>query len=153
MKAPALLLGLTLAASASAETPARANYLLNCGGCHGFEGVSNAVLVPNLQHQVGYFLNLPEGRDYLARLPNVAFSTLNDRDLADMMNFIVFTLGEGSVPKDAKPFSPAEIGRLRQKPLTEVPLFKYRAALVDKLIATYAAPDSMRVYGTGLYPD
>ena len=56
----------------------QADYLLNCGGCHGLNGVSNGRLVPDLQSQVGYFLRIHEGREYLVRLPNVAFSAMSD---------------------------------------------------------------------------
>jgi mono/diheme cytochrome c family protein len=54
----------------------RSDYLLNCGGCHGFQGVSNAQLVPSLKDSG--LLRIPEGRAHLPRLPNVAFSTLSD---------------------------------------------------------------------------
>ena len=72
---------------------ARGNYLLSCGGCHGLDGVSNSNLVPDLKDQVGFFLNLPEGRDYVVRLPNVAFSITTDEALTGLLNYVVFTLG------------------------------------------------------------
>src|SRR5229473_7838700 len=100
----------------------RANYLLNCGGCHGLNGVSNSRLVPDLKDQVGFFLNLPEGRGYVVRLPNVAFSMTTDEALTDLMNYVVFTLGGDSVPKGTKPYTTHEVSQLRRSPLTEVSL-------------------------------
>ena len=99
------VLSMLLPALACAEMtpipPARQNFLLSCGGCHGLDGVSNSQVVPDLKDQVGYFVNLPEGRRYLARLPNVAFSTNTDQELAELLNYAVFTLGGSSVPKGA----------------------------------------------------
>jgi hypothetical protein len=127
------------------------NFLLGCGGCHGLDGVSNSQIVPDLKNQVGYFLNLPEGRRYLARLPNVAFSTNTDEELAGLLNYAVFTLGGDSVPKGAKPYTAREVGALRKQPLTETALFQYRQDMVETLIADYRATPSLRRYGEDMY--
>ena len=74
------------------------DYILACAGCHGIQGLSNPDLVPSLQGLVGYFLELPEGRAYLSRLPNVAFSTLSDERLAAVLNYMVFEIGGASAP-------------------------------------------------------
>jgi len=145
-----LLAVASLSLPASAEN-GRTHYLMGCVGCHGEQGVTISQRVPDLKGQIGYFLNIPEGRDYLVRLPNVAFAPLSDQQVADMVNYMVFDLGESSVPKGAKPYTAAEVGRLRKQPLTEVPLFQYRSTLVERLIADYQAPEAMRVYGVGLY--
>jgi hypothetical protein len=129
------------------------NYLLGCGGCHGEGGVSNAKLVPVLRGQVGYFLNTEEGRRYLIQLPNVAFSTLDNRALADMLNYTVFTVGGASAPAGAKPFTADEVATWRRQPLNEVVLSKYRQTLINRLISDYGAPDSLRVYGSDIYDD
>ena len=127
------------------------NFLLNCGGCHGLDGVSNSQIVPDLKDQVGYFLNLPEGRRYLARLPNVAFSTNTDQELAALLNYAVFTLGGPSVPKGAKPYTAREVGELRKQPLTETALFQYRQQMVETLVADYRATPALRRYGEDMY--
>jgi len=151
MKKMAALLGLFLAVSANAESAgslasAKANYLLGCGGCHGIQGASNGRMVPDLRGQVGYFLNSPLGRAYLIQLPNVAFDPISDRDLAAMMNFVVFGLGGGSAPAQAKPFDAAEVGELRRHPLTGDGLSDHRAKLVEDLIARYGASPALRLY-------
>jgi cytochrome c553 len=124
------------------------DYLLNCGGCHGENGASNSRLVPNLRDQVGYYLNSATGREYLVRLPNVAFSTMTDQELADVLNFAVFGLGGSSVPARATPFTPTEVARLRKRPLNEVSLIDYRRGLVARLIAQHHGSAALRVYGT-----
>lgn len=129
----------------------KSTYLLGCGGCHGLDGISNSRLVPELHNQVGYFLNLEAGRDYLVRVPNVAFSTASDQELADMLNFMVFTIGGVSAPANARPYTAAEVARLRKRPLTETSLVAYRKQLVETLIAQYHAPGSLRVYGDDDY--
>ena len=129
----------------------RATYLLTCGGCHGLEGVSNSRLVPDLKDQVGYFLNIPEGRDYLVRLPNVAFSMTTDQALTDLVNYVVFTLGAAKVPKGAKPYTVAEVSRLRRSPLTEVSLVQTRKEMVRVLIDQYHADTTLSFYGEAAY--
>jgi mono/diheme cytochrome c family protein len=146
----------TLAPTASAAArPAldkvQSDYLLNCGGCHGENGVSNSRLVPELHDQVGYYLNSASGREYLVRLPNVALSTMTDQELADVLNFTVFTLGGRSVPARATPFTPAEVARLRKRPLNEVSLIDYRRSLVARLIEQHHGSAALMVYGTDPY--
>lgn len=137
---------------APATQPER-DYILACGGCHGFKGVSNPTLVPSLSGMVGYFLNLPEGRAYLARLPNVAYSSLTDEQLAAVLNYVITDIGGSSAPAGITPYSPREVGSLRTAALTEVSLRAYRSRLVDLLIADYRAPAALRGYAYGPPPD
>jgi mono/diheme cytochrome c family protein len=125
---------------------AQSNYLLACGGCHGLDGESNAKLVPQLKGLVGYYLRTPEGRAYLPRLPNIAFAALGDRELAAVLNYIVFDLGGASAPIGAKPYTAAEVARWRAQPLTEVSLSTYRRGLAAMLIERYGAPQALRAY-------
>jgi hypothetical protein len=141
-----------LPAMVHAELPAaRANYLLSCGGCHGVEGVSNSRLVPDLKDQVGFFLNLPEGRSYVVRLPNVAFSITTDEALTGLLNYVVFTLGGASVPNGTKPYTVHEVSQLRRRPLTEVSLAQMRQQMVRVLIDEYHATTDLRRYGDDDY--
>jgi mono/diheme cytochrome c family protein len=147
----AVAVSMVLAADLKSEPlepirPAQGDYLLNCGGCHGFHGVSNANLVPILKDLVGYYLRSPEGRAYLPRLPNVAFSTLSDQRLAAVLNYVVFEIGGNSAPVGAKPYDAAEVGRWRKQPLNEVVLSQYRLQLVENLISRHQAPAELRVY-------
>jgi cytochrome c553 len=154
----ALFLGLLSTAAPTVQTPAagfsapQRDYILACAGCHGIQGVSNPNLVPSLQGLVGYFLDLPEGRAYLSRLPNVAFSTLSDEQLAEVLNYMVFEIGAGSAPAGARPYVAAQVGEWRRRPLTEVTLSAYRRQLVETLIRRYHAPVTLRGYGTATAP-
>ena len=149
----ALLLGVLAPLAGAAEpasipvfTKIQSDYLLACGGCHGENGVSNSRRVPDLAGQVGYFLNTAEGRAYLVRLPNVAAAALDDRALADVMNFMVWDIGSGSAASTAARFTAAEVGMLRKQPLNDVNLRGLRQRLVETLIADHGAPASLRDY-------
>lgn len=150
MLALAGLPGVLHAEMPQVQTP-RVNYLLSCGGCHGLNGVSNSRLVPDLKDQVGFFLNLPEGRSYVVRLPNVAFSMTTDGALTGLLNYVVFTLGGASVPKGTKPYTLREVSQLRRKPLTEVSLAQMRQQMVRILIDQYHATTDLRRYGEDDY--
>jgi mono/diheme cytochrome c family protein len=136
---------------AGAARSGAAAYVLGCGGCHGIDGVSNPKLVPELRGQVGYFLATQKGREYLVRVPNVAFYAVSDSDLAGVLNYMVFTIGGEGIPLKARPYTATEVGALRKSPLTEVSLIDYRNTLVDDLIAHHGAPASLRTYSSAAY--
>ncbi|WP_374574438.1 cytochrome c [Phenylobacterium sp.] len=150
--AVAAVLGLAALAAGSAHAQTRSpksQFLERCGGCHGLEGKSVSNLVPDLKDQVGYFMCTPDGRAYLGRLPNVAFSQVSDAELAEILNYVVFTVGGSSAPPHAKPYTAAEAGRLRKAPLTATDLIEQRKRIVDDVIARCDAPDSLRDYKRG----
>ena len=131
-------------------TTPESDYVEYCSGCHGMQGNSAPAEIPVLRDRVGYFMCTKEGRDYLIRLPNVAYSAIADnQELAEMMNFVVFGLGGNSAPRGTKPFTAAEVGRLRAKALGTQSLIAARAAVVDKLVSTCAAPESMKFFYDG----
>jgi hypothetical protein len=128
-------------------TPAQSDYVEYCSGCHGMQGNSAPADIPVLRDRVGYFLCTKEGREYLIRLPNVAYSAISDnQELADMMNFVVFGLGGNSAPKGAKPFRAAEVAKLRGQALATQSLIAERQQVVDKLVEHCQAPQSMKFF-------
>ena len=64
---------------------ARLDYMLNCQGCHGPEGRGSPD-VPALRNFSGYFLHVPEGRDFLVQVPGVANAALAPEALAQLLN-------------------------------------------------------------------
>lgn len=113
----------------------QSHYLESCGGCHGLLGVSSNQHVPPLKDVVGTFLCTAEGRDYIVRLPNVAFAPMNDDVLAATMNFVVFGLGGASTPLRAAPYTPAEVRVLRQAPLKNRQLASLRYTIFTEAAA------------------
>ena len=150
--APAAAQAATLPELASLPelTGPQSDYVEYCSGCHGMQGNSAPAEIPVLRDRVGYFLCTPQGRDYLIRLPNVAYSAITDnQELADMMNFVVFGLGGASAPKGARPFTAGEVAKLRGRALATQSLIAARADVVSKLGAHCAVPESMKFFYDG----
>lgn len=125
-------------------------YLTSCGGCHGVEGVSAPRDVPTLRHLTGSFLCTRRGRQLIVRLPDVALSTLSDRMLTAVMNWVVFDLGAPATRgPHGRPYTVAEVARLRREPLTQTGLTAYRNQVVAQLQARCDAPAALSVYGGG----
>ena len=131
-------------------TAAQSDYVEHCSGCHGMQGNSAPAEIPVLRDRVGYFMCTKDGRDYLIRLPNVAYSAISDdQELADMMNFVVFGLGGTSTPKGTRPFTAVEVKKLRTEALGTQSLIAARARVVDKMISACAVPQSMKFFYDG----
>jgi hypothetical protein len=131
-------------------TGPQSDYVEHCSGCHGMQGNSAPAEIPVLRDRVGYFLCTQEGRDYLIRLPNVAYSAITDnQELADMMNFVVFGLGGNSAPKAAKPYTAPEVARLRARALATQSLMAARKDVVGKMMGRCNVPKSMNYFYDG----
>jgi hypothetical protein len=121
----------------------------NCQGCHGHTGVSVRE-VPDLRDRVGWFLHTPEGRDYIVRVPGVAFALLDDDRLALTLNWALETFSARQLPADWRPYTADEVGRLRRRPVASVA--SERAAVVDRLVRRGVIPDALSV-SFGAKPD
>jgi mono/diheme cytochrome c family protein len=108
----------------------RSSYLEGCGGCHGILGSAPHSNIPELRDMVGIFMCTQAGREYVVRLPNVAFAAVDDAGLADLMNYVVFRLGGVSLPDGVKPYTAAEVAALRRRPLKNQPLLKMREEIL-----------------------
>ncbi len=87
----------------------------------------------------------PDTRAYLLRLPNIAKSRLTDNaELADMLNYMVLAIGEGSVLPGTLPFTASEVGYQRQFALTSASLVTERRRHVETAIRKCGAPASFR---------
>ena len=96
---------------------AKADFAFRCKGCHGFAGEGTPGHVPRLDGFVGRFTHLPEGRDYLMRVPGVARAKLEDIRLAAVLNWMLVTYGAGQVAPGFAPFTAEEVGAARRQPL------------------------------------
>ncbi len=118
-----MLLWLVMACGASAADAqwqrAHFHYQLFCQGCHGPDG-SGAREVPRMKDHIGVFLATPAARDYLVRVPGSATSALDDRQLAEVLNWIIEEFSGDSASDDFQRFTAEEVGRLRRHPLNEV---------------------------------
>lgn len=108
------------AGAAHAETP-RVDYMLQCQGCHGAEGRGAPGTVPSLEG-VGRFLGVPGGREYLVRVPGSSQSSLDDAELAEVLNWMVREFDS----RDFVPFTAEEVARVRRPPLDDVEAVRRR---------------------------
>ena len=108
-------------------------YVLNCWGCHkpGGEGIPGTV--PRLKDSVGDFLHVPGGREYLVEVPGVAGSALSNAEIAEVLNWMLFTFSKDQVPADFKPYTEAEVAKYRPHELNNV--LTVRAELAARLAA------------------
>jgi mono/diheme cytochrome c family protein len=91
-----------------------------CQGCHGADGMGVRDAVPRLRHFVGLFTRLPDGRDYLMRVPGAVFAPLDDARLTAVLNWTLQTFSPDELAPDFEPFTVEEVARARDDPLTEV---------------------------------
>lgn len=96
---------------------ARTDYQLKCQGCHHPDGSGNLANTPPLAGETAKFLHVPGGREFLGQVPGVASVDLDDVRLAQLLNWTLYRFDREHVPAGFKPYTAAEIGTLRQKPL------------------------------------
>jgi len=122
-----LLAALALACmEASGETP-RFNYVLHCQGCHLADGSETLGKIPALI-AAGRFLSVEGGREFLVQVPGVSLSVIDDDELAELVNWVLYEFSPNDLPENFEPYNAEEVARYRQNPLVEVA--KVRAELL-----------------------
>jgi len=111
---------------------ARIDYMLKCQGCHQPTGQGNWANTPPLTGEVARFLAVPGGREFLGQVPGVATTDLDDVRLAELLNWTLYRFDPQHIPAGFKPYTAAEIGRLRQEPL-RLNRLEVREKLVERL--------------------
>ena len=109
------------------------DYTLHCQGCHQAGGIGLPGSVPELKGSIAKVVSMPGGREYVARVPGVAQSQLDDASVAALLNWIVAYFDAAHVPDDFRPFTAEEIAPLRRDPLVHAS--KARAALFEHAAA------------------
>ena len=107
--------GTALAGGSPAEL-----YTLNCWGCHKPRAEGIPGTVPRLANSMGYFLNVPGGREYLVEVPGVAASSLSDAEIAEVLNWLLLTFNKAETPAGFKPYTAAEVAKYRPHQLIEI---------------------------------
>jgi len=133
--AAAMLAALFIADASQAQAydaaRARQDWVLHCMGCHTADGSGIPGKVPALRNSLGHFVSLPEGRQFVMRVPGAANSALNDAELANVLNWLLATMNEQSRPASFKPYTAGEIAAHRRPALTNVA--RTRMKLVKEL--------------------
>jgi len=108
------------------------DYMINCQGCHLPDGSGNPERqVPAFPGQLGKFLWVPGGREYLVQVPGSALSGLSDDGLAGVLNWMLETFSPNELPADFKPYTGAELHEWRQSPPVDVG--GVRQGLLDRI--------------------
>lgn len=108
-------------ANGDAGSP-RMNYMLHCSGCHGQDGSgSPGAGVPDMRGNLGHFLKLPAGRDFVIQVPGTSQSPLSDAETAELANWLLKNFSPREVPPRTEPYTKAEVTRLRANRLEDVP--------------------------------
>lgn len=135
-----LIAALSMASTALAGGSPAELYTLNCWGCHKPRAEGIPGTVPRLANSMADFLHVPGGREYLVEVPGVAASTLSDAEIAEVLNWLLFTFNKAEMPADFKPYTAAEIARDRPHQLIRI--IETRELLVKRLKAEgFALPD------------
>ena len=100
--------------------PVRANYMLNCMGCHLPDGSGAPGKVPSVRDSLVVLSGSSAGRRYLVQVPGASQSPLSDLELAQVLNWMVRNLSAATVPPDFKDFTAAEVAAYRGAPLVNV---------------------------------
>jgi len=127
----ALAATLLLAALPDTHRSPETNYMLHCQGCHRPDGSGAVGAVPDLRGHVAVFLGSPAGRAFLVRVPGSANAPLSDRELAELLVWIVNRFDPAHVPADFAPYTAAEVASLRKQLLSKVQ--DARAAILAEL--------------------
>lgn len=99
----------------------RADYVLQCAGCHRVDGRgSGRHGIPDFRNSVGAFVHLPQGRDYLVRVPGAAQSQLSNAELAAVLNWVVQEFSAAQLPPDFRPYTEQEVAQVRPRRYEDV---------------------------------
>ncbi|WP_373418281.1 c-type cytochrome [Achromobacter anxifer] len=99
----------------------RADYVLQCAGCHRVDGRgSSRHGIPDFRNSVGAFVHLPEGREYLVRVPGAAQSQLSNAELAAVLNWVLEEFSPAQLPADFRPYTEQEVAQVRPRRYEDV---------------------------------
>jgi len=129
---------------------AQRDYLLNCAGCHRFDGKGlEKQGIPDFRGSISLFTHLPAGREYLVRVPGSAQSQLNDEALAQVLNWLVARFAPEQAPQPWQPYTALEVARVRSQRYDDVA--RERRTLTEALHALGLRPAAY-TYGRAAPP-
>ena len=100
------------------DAVARYDYLLHCAGCHLSDGSGAPPEVPPLR-SMARLAAIPGGREYLARVPEVAQAPLPDARLAGLLNWTIYEFSRDGVAPDFQPLDASEVAEARRRILKD----------------------------------
>jgi mono/diheme cytochrome c family protein len=139
-QAAAGAMALLLSSAASAADFVRQSYLLHCAGCHLPDGSGSAPNdVPSLHGIPGQLVQVPSGREFLAQVPGIVYSSLSDAEVAEILNWVLQQYSAAELPKDFVPYTAAEVAHYRA--VRPASIMKVREHVLADLAARGIAVD------------
>jgi hypothetical protein len=122
-----LAICMLLTGHSTARADPQISYLLYCGGCHLQDGTGTPPEVPSLHDDLGRIVQLKGGREYIVRVPGASQAPVSNRELAEILNWILHTFNAATITPGFSPLTESEVAASRDNVLAD-PL-KYRAEL------------------------
>ncbi|HUY25970.1 MAG TPA: cytochrome c [Candidatus Binataceae bacterium] len=159
---------LAIAGAAHASGAGRASgaaiYSVHCAVCHQGKGQGVALAFPALADTVGRYLHAPDGREYLVRVVSFGLSgeissngvdydgvmqswtQLSDAEIAAVLNHVLTHFNARTVPADFKPYTAAEVRRIRTARRSFDQVRAERAGILKSLGASATAPRAIKAH-------
>jgi len=126
------------------------DYLLNCAGCHRYDGKGlEKQGIPDFRGSISLFTHLPQGREYLVRVPGAAQSQLSDEALAQVLNWLIARYAPEQAPEPWQPYSAEEVARVRAQRYNDVAHTRRQLTQALKDLQLHPAPYT---YGSAAPP-
>lgn len=146
LPAAALALAFFCAPASADDRRAEVNYMLHCQGCHLADGAGTGDRIPQLRDFVGLYLHSEAGRAFVINVTGVAMSSLGDRELSEMINWMLLKFSAKELPKPFRPYTPEEVAQFRKAPDLDP------AATRNRIIGELRrAMPELKIPGTGDY--
>jgi hypothetical protein len=111
-----------------AESPHH-NYMIHCQGCHLADGSGHPPDVPSFTGQLGEFLRVEGGRAYLVQVPGTANAPLDDRSVAQLLNWMLERFSDSMRRAEFAPYSAQGVAGYRREKLAD-PAARRKSLLV-----------------------
>ena len=109
------------------------NYMMFCQGCHSPDASGSEGHVPKIKDTIGHFLKIEDGREYLVRVPGSANAAITDKELTELLNWMILEFAGDSLPENFRAYEISEVAALRTRPLNEVN--NHRLELMKRIVA------------------
>ena len=141
----ALLIATLMSLAEPLRASPQTDFLLHCSGCHGQAGAGTPDGgIPDFRGYVSSFMLSPEGQEYNLHVPGVTSAGLSDKEIAEVMNYVMQRWGLPSHLKQAPLFTKEEVANRAQKTISDVvPLRRQVAAQLRSIgapVANYPWP-------------
>lgn len=121
----------TLAGESGTVSDGQLNYMLQCQGCHRANGEGIEGQIPDMRVYGKQLLLTPKGREYYVAVPGSANSPLSDRELAEVLNYIIANLLGNPNGQPVARYTENEVSRYRSVRFSDVE--GVRAQLIDRI--------------------